>query len=115
MLEAINKGLLDTAYLTLWRAYFEIDIDTTQDEQLRPYGAIKLFMGRMELNSCTSIEAKFNVKAETTGLHMMLPLRTFQAQTSFANDNGQVIEYSEDVTTCVIPLKPSNNVLYKVT
>lgn len=115
LLEAIHKGILDTAYLTLWRAYFDVEIDTMQDETLRPYGALKLFMGRLELTSCTNICAKFTAKAETTGLHMLLPLRTYQAQTSYANDNGNVIEYSGDVTTCVIPLKPSSNVLYKVT
>ena len=113
VLEAIHKGLLDTAYLTLWRAFFDVDIDTTLDTQIRPYGAIKLFIGRMELTSCNMLSAKFSAKAETTGLHMLLPLRTFQAQTSFAEENGNVVEYSEDKTTCVIPMKPSSNVLYR--
>lgn len=113
ILEAIHKGLFDTASLTIWRAFFDAEINTAGEELLRPYGALKVFTGRMELNSCSPIAAKFNIKAEITGLNALLPLRTFQAQSSFANENGTVVEYSGDETTCVIPLKPSSNVLYR--
>lgn len=108
ILEGIHNGLFDTAHLTLWRAYFDAEMDTQS-----PYGAIKVFLGRMELDSCDTFSAKFTVKAEITGLNASLPLRTFQAQTSYTNNNGTVIEYSGDTTTCVIPLKPSSNVLYQ--
>lgn len=114
ILEAIHKGMFDTSSLTIWRAFFDAEADTTNDGQLRPYGAIKLFTGRMELTECNVFCAKFSVKAEITGLNASLPLRTFQAQTSYANNNGSVIEYSGDTTTCVVPLKPSSNVLYQL-
>lgn len=113
ILEAIHKGLFDTASLTIWRAFFDAETDTTGQEQLRPHGALKVFIGRMELSSCSLMAAKFSVKAEITGLNALLPLRTFQAQSSFANTDGNVVEYSGDETTCVIPLKPSSNVLYR--
>ena len=108
VLEAIHKGIFDTSQITLYRAYFDAEMDTN-----RPYGAIKIFLGRMELDSCDTFQAKFTAKAEITGLNALLPLRTFQAQTSYANNKGTVVEYSGDTTTCVVPLKPSSNVLYR--
>lgn len=109
ILEAIHKGLFDTAYITLWRAFF----DATIDGQTRPYGAIKQFVGRLELSSCNNVSAKFSAKSETTGLNALIPIRTFQAQSSYCNNNGSVVESSTDRTTCAIPLKPSGNVLYQ--
>lgn len=112
ILEAIHKGAFDVAYLTLWRAYFDIEEDNTHDEKVTPYGAVRLFNGRLELTSCSSFKASFSAKSEVTGLNALLPVRTFQAQSSYRNVNGTVIEYSGDTTTCVVPLKPNNNVLY---
>ena len=114
VLEAIHKGAFEGAYLAVWRAFFDSEVNTTQDTQIRPYGALKCFTGRIELSSCNTICAKFSVKAETTGLNASLPVRVFQAQSSFANVDGDVVEYSGDAITCVIPLKPSQNVLYKL-
>lgn len=112
VLEAIHSGAFDVAYLTLWRAYFDAEADTTKDAQLVPYGAVRLFNGRLELTSCSSFKASFSAKSEITGLNALLPVRTFQAQSSYQNVNGHVIESSTDTTTCVVPLKPNNNVLY---
>lgn len=111
VLEAIHRGAFDVAYLTLWRAYFDLESDTG-DGEIAPYGAIRLFNGRLELTSCSSFKASFSAKSEVTGLNALLPVRTFQAQSSYANVDGNVVAYSGDIITCVVPLKPNNNVLY---
>lgn len=107
LLKAVHEGKLDDAYLTLGRAFMDAETGAIM-------GVLMLFNGRCEVSSCGGIACKLSVKSETIGLNAQVPLRTFAPQNVYQQENGVVSTASKDVYTCMIPLKPSKNVLVKL-
>lgn len=107
MLQAVHDGTLDDAYLALSRAYMDAETGAV-------LGVLPLFNGRCEIASCGGISCKLNVKSETVGLNASVPLRTFAPQNVYQEEDGVVSTASKDTYTCMIPLKPSKNVLVKL-
>lgn len=107
LLQAVHDGTLDDAYLALSRAYMDAETGAI-------LGVLPLFNGRCEIGSCGGIACKLNVKSETVGLNASVPLRTFAPQNVYQEENGVVSTASKDTYTCMIPLKPSKNVLVKL-
>lgn len=107
MLQAVHDGTLDDAYLALSRAYMDAETGAV-------LGVLPLFNGRCEIASCGGISSKLNVKSETVGLNASVPLRTFAPQNVYQEEDGVVSTASKDTYTCMIPLKPSKNVLVKL-
>lgn len=106
-LEAVHEGTLDDAYLTLGRAFMDAETGAV-------LGVLSLFHGRCEVSSCGGIMCKISAKSETVGLNAQVPIRTFAPQNVYQEQNGNVSTASQDVYTCMIPLKPSKNVLVKL-
>lgn len=106
-LQAVHKGLLDDASLALSRVFMDAETGNV-------LGLLALFNGRCEVSSCGGISCKLNVKSETIGLKASVPLRTFAPQNVYQEKNGTVSTASTDNYTCMIPLKPSKNVLVKL-
>lgn len=107
LLEAVHEGMLDDAYLTLGRAFLDAETGAV-------LGVLELFTGRCEISSCGGLVCKLSVKSETVGLNASVPLRTFAPQNVYQEENGVVSTASKDTYTCMIPLKPSKNVLVKI-
>lgn len=107
LLQAVHDGTLDDAYLALSRAYMDAETGAV-------LGVLPLFNGRCEIVSCGGISCKLNVKSETVGLNASVPLRTFAPQNVYQEEDGVVSTASKDTYTCMIPLKPSKNVLVKL-
>ena len=105
-IKAAHDGLLDEAYLTLYRAYM--------DTEGNVLGVIPLFNGRCEVTGAGGIVTKLSVKSETVGLTATYPLRSFAPQNVYQESNGTVTTASTDSYTCMIPLKPSKNVLVRL-
>lgn len=106
-LKAVHEGVLDDAYLSLGRAFMDAETGDV-------LGVLSLFTGRCEVSQCGGIACKLSVKSETVGLSAQIPLRTFAPQNVYQESNGTVTTASSDVYTCMIPLKPSKNVLVKL-
>lgn len=106
-LKAVHEGKLDDAYLTLGRVFMDAESGTV-------LGVLSLFHGRCEVSSCGGIMCKISAKSETVGLSAQVPLRTFAPQNVYQEQDGAVSTASQDVYTCMIPLKPSKNVLVKL-
>lgn len=106
-LKAVHEGKFDDAYLTLGRAFMDAETGALM-------GVLMLFNGRCEVSSCGGIACKLSIKSETIGLSAQVPLRTFAPQNVYQQENGVVSTASNDVYTCMIPLKPSKNVLVKL-
>lgn len=107
LLQAVHEGTLDDAYLTLGRAFLDAETGAV-------LGVLELFTGRCEISSCGGISCKLSVKSETVGLNASVPLRTFAPQNVYQEADGVVSTASKDTYTCMIPLKPSKNVLVKI-
>lgn len=107
LLQAAHEGKLDDAYISLARAFF----DAEGGELL---GTLTLFYGRCEVTNCGGLTCKLSAKSETIGLNALVPLRTFAPQNVYQEEDGVVSTASKDVYTCMIPLKPSKNVLVKL-
>ena len=107
LLQAIHDGTLDDAYLTLSRAYMDAETGAV-------LGVLPLFNGCCEIASCGGVSCKLSVKSETVGLNAAVPLRTFAPQNVYQEADGVVSTASKDSYTCMIPLKPSKNVLVKI-
>ena len=107
LLKAAHEGRLYDGYISLARAF----LDAETGELL---GALMLFNGRCEISSCGGIICQLSAKSETIGLSASVPLRTFAPQNVYQEENGVVSTASKDTYTCMIPLKPSKNVLVKI-
>lgn len=107
LLKAAHEGNLDDGYISLARAF----LDAETGEFL---GALMLFNGRCEIAACGGIICQLSAKSETIGLSASVPLRTFAPQNVYQEENGVVSTASKDTYTCMIPLKPSKNVLVKI-
>lgn len=108
ILLAAHDGTLDDSYLTLTRAYFDKDTGAM-------LGGIEIFSGRCDVQSCGGISCQLVCTSECTGLNAPFPLRTFAPQNVYQEtSDGDVITSSTDKNTCMIPLKPSKNVLVRI-
>lgn len=107
LLKAVHEGRLDDAYLTLGRAFMDAETGAV-------LGVLEVFTGRCEISSCGGLACKLSVKSETIGLNASVPLRTFAPQNVYQEEDGVVSTASKDTYTCMIPLKPSKNVLVKI-
>lgn len=107
LLKAVHDGKFDDCYLSLSRAFMDAETGAV-------LGVLALFDGRCEISACGGISVKLSVKSETVGLNAYVPLRTFASQNVYQQENGVVSTASKDVHTCMIPLKPSRNVLVKL-
>lgn len=107
IMKAVHDGALDDAYLMLIRCYMDAETGSV-------LGIINMFQGRCEVNGVGGISCKVNVKSDTLGLNAQFPTRTFAPQNVYQEKNGQVVTASTDSYTCMIPLKPSRNVLMKL-
>lgn len=106
-MKAVHEGVLDDAYLTLSRVFMDAETGSV-------LGLLPLFNGRCEVTSCGGISCKLSVKSETLGLKASVPVRTFAPQNAYESAGGSVTTASTDTYTCMIPLKPSKNVLVKL-
>lgn len=104
-MKACHDGTLDQAMLTLKKAFFD-------DGEC--FGIFDVFSGRTEVNSSGGLAVKLIAKSVLQGLAAPIPVRMFAAQSAYANSNGVVTTSSTDLTSMLIPLKPSMNVLIKV-
>ena len=102
---ACHNGTLDGAMLKLSRAYFNGNTCIA---------VLDLFEGRPEISSAGGFCVKLTVKAMIQGLAQQLPTRIFASQAAYTVVNGTVVTSSTDVTSMLIPLKPSSNVLVQV-
>lgn len=108
ILKACHDGIMDGSYITLRRAYFDSDTNAL-------VGVIELFKGRTEITQVGGLSAKLDIKSVATGLSGLYPVRIFAANKAFyESENGTIISSSTDNTTCVIPLKPSKNILIHI-
>lgn len=107
LLQAAHEGKLDDGYISLSRAFMDAETGNV-------LGALALFNGRCEISSCGGIACKLSAKSETIGLNASVPLRTFAPQNVYQEADGVVSTASKDTYTCMIPLKPSKNVLIKL-
>lgn len=107
LLQAAHEGKLDDGYISLARAFFNAETGEL-------LGTLTLFYGRCEVVSCGGLACELSAKSETIGLNALVPLRTFAPQNVYQEENGVVSTASKDVYTCMIPLKPSKNVLVKL-
>ena len=108
ILLACHEGIMDQATIKLRRAYFDTD---TQEL----VGVADLFSGRAEITSVGGMSAKLDVKSVASGLAGLYPVRIFAPTKAYTeNSSGSIISSSTDEITCVIPLKPSKNVLIMV-
>lgn len=104
LIKMAHDGGFDNCYLLLTRLFMDVETETI-------LGAVNLFTGRCEVSSCTSIECEITVKSDAVGLSARVPLRVFAPQNVYYETDGQVATSSNDVYTCMIPLKPTKNVL----
>lgn len=108
ILLACHEGLLDQATVSLRRAYFDPDTKNL-------IGVADLFTGRAEITNVGGISAKLDIKSVASGLAGLYPVRIFAPTKAYIeNSSGSIVTSSTDETTCVIPLKPSKNVLIMV-
>ena len=102
-MSACHNGVLDQAYLALYKAYF-------RDGEC--IGAYEVFEGKVEITSAGGITVKLAVKSIIQGLSQQVPVRIFAPQSAYAsNEQGAVTSSSTDTATALIPLKPSSRVL----
>ena len=106
-MKAVHDGSLDDSYLKLSRCY----IDAETEETL---GILELFQGKCEVSDVGGMSCKINVKSETMGLNAQFPTRIFAPQNVYEETAGEVATAENDNYTCVIPLKPSRNVLVRL-
>lgn len=107
VLKAVHDGSLDDAYLKLSRCFMDAETDAV-------LGVLNIFQGRCEVSGVGGMSCKLNVKSETLGLNAQYPLRIYAPQNVFQEAGGQVATASTDAYSCVIPLKPSKNVLVRL-
>lgn len=107
VLKAAHSGILDDSYITLTRAYFDKDTGVL-------LGGIEVFSGRCDVSSCGGIQCVLTCASECTGLNATLPPRCFAPQNVYEETSGGVVSSSTDAKTCMIPLKPSKNVLVRI-
>ena len=108
ILLACHEGILDQATITLRRAYFDPDTKNL-------IGVADLFSGRAEITNVGGISAKLDIKSVASGLAGLYPVRIFAPTRAYVESgSGSIVSSSTDKTTCVIPLKPSKNVLIMV-
>lgn len=108
VLKQCHDGLWDNCTITLRRAYFDADTKEV-------VGIIDLFTGRGEISSVGGLGVKFVVKAETSGLSSLYPVRIFASGRAYRDGSGgDITTSSADTTTVAIPLKPSANVLVSI-
>ena len=100
-----HNGMLDQSFMLLSRAYFS-------DGEC--VGVVPIFSGRCEVQQSGGLSVKLSIKSVIQGLAAPLPVRMFAAQAAYAMADGVITTSSTDVTSMVIPLKPSGNVLLKV-
>lgn len=104
-MKLVHDGGLENSMLVLSRAYFG-DIGCI--------GAFQLFSGRCEVSSAGGLTVKLTVKSVLQGLAGLIPPRIFASQAAYTAVNGSIVTSSTDVTSMLIPLKPSSNVLLQV-
>lgn len=104
ILKQCHDGIFDNAVIKLRRAYF--------DDNRSLVGIVDLFSGKAEIASVGGLGVKFNVKAQTSGLASLYPVRIFASGKAYRDGTeGAIATSSTDTTTVAIPLKPSANVL----
>lgn len=97
--EFAHDGGFDGARLFLRRVFF--------DDDGSPFGHVALFGGIVEVSNAGGMELKFNVKAETQGLHMFFPLRRYYPETPYGTIAGK-----DSGTALVAPFVPSSLSLF---
>ena len=77
-------------------------------------GLLEVFSGRTEVDTSGGLAVKLKVKSVLQGLASPKPVRMFAGQYAYSENKGVITTSSTDVTSMLIPLKPSMNVLLKV-
>lgn len=76
--------------------------------------ATTMFAGIIQLDSAGGLKANFTAKSLISQFNRNIPTRIYAPTTSYyTNNNNVVTRLESDNSTCMIPLKPSNNVLIK--
>lgn len=104
-IKACHDGVLDQGTLTLYKAYFDNN---------KCIGLLEVFSGRTEVDTSGGLAVKLKVKSVLQGLASPIPVRMFAGQYAYSENKGVITTSSTDVTSILIPLKPSMNVLLKV-
>ena len=101
---AAHNGLLDRAYMSILRAFFDSDHNMLD--------AMGIFGGIIEVNKCGGLALEITVKAQTQGLSQEFPRRKYYPQGAYTTTNGTVSSTGSNNDSCLIaPFVPLKEVL----
>lgn len=101
---AAHGGLLDRAYMSILRAFF--------DSEHKLLDAMGIFGGIVEVNKCGGLALELTVKAQTQGLSQEFPRRKYYPQGAYTTTNGVVSSTGTNTDGCLIaPFVPLKEVL----